>query len=62
MNPDRPKATLLGTLALHANHALVTHQRYIIPPGKVYGSPHLFVHCETDGILIWDEDLFERKS
>jgi len=60
MNPDNPKLTLLGALAKHANHMLVTHLRYIVPPGKVYGSPHTFIHCETCGILIWDEDLGEK--
>jgi len=57
VNPDHPNETLLGTLVRHSGHMLTVNTRYIIPPGKVYGAPHVFVFCETCKILIRDEEI-----
>ncbi len=58
--------TLLGTLIKHQKHILVSSTEYVVPPGAVYGTPHVRLYCrtcdETCASPIWEEVLGESAS
>lgn len=57
-----PMRTVWGVLLLHKGHALLSDSRYVSPPGKVFGRPHVYLICETCKTLIWDENLTRKEG